>query len=570
MTSPSRLLCFSLILTGMAFVFGSGDSVAQTTDAKPKPTGSIAGKVTLGGKPAVGIKVAALGDDRNSRRATQATTDSEGRYRLYGLSAAQYMVMALAPNLVPAEKSSNLYSPYNVGAKTVLLSAAESVEDVDIKLVPGAVITGRVTDEEGKPVVEERIEIQRADEKVEPGRISPMSIPISLNSQMLQTDDRGIYRLYGLPGGRYKVSAGAGPNALFSSNSRGRFPQVFYGDTNDATKATVVEVSEGGEATNIDIRLGHRSATFSIAGRVVDSETGAPIAGIRPTYGRISKDNPESGSYLGGLPTNSRGEFRFEGLEPGHYTLAASSRFDGGEFYSDPIVFDVVDRNITDLELRAVRGLTLSGLVLPDSETNKTLAQIGPLRITVNVRSGSNSPANTSTGSSLVAADGSFQIGGLRPGKATLFLYSSENPNRRPSLARIEHDGVDQTRGIDIPPGQSVSNVQVFISYGTGSIRGTVKFENGSLPPEMRVNASLYRNGRFAGRGAQPDARGRFRITDIPPGNYEVHLSVAFAVPTPPPFPRPPSYQKQFVTIVDDAEVEVTFTVDLKPREGGP
>jgi len=332
MTSRSRLLCFSLFLTAATLVAAQVDTLAQTPDAKAKGTGSISGKVTLGGKPAVGVKVAALGDDPNSRRATQATTDSEGRYRLYGLSAAQYMVMALAPNLVPEEKSSNPTSRYNVGAKTVLLSAAESVEDVDIKLVRGAVITGRVTDEEAKPVVEERIEIRRADEIVEPGRISPMSIPISLNSQMLQTDDRGVYRLYGLPAGRYRVSAGAGPNALFSSNLRGHFSQVFYGDTNDAAKATVIEVSEGGEATNVDIRLGHRSATFSIAGRVVDAETGAPIAGIRPTYGRISKENPESGSYGGGLPTNAHGEFRFEGLEPGHYTLAASSRFDGGEF----------------------------------------------------------------------------------------------------------------------------------------------------------------------------------------------------------------------------------------------
>src|SRR6266487_1272686 len=134
MTSLSRLLCFSLILTGVVFVCAPGDTHAQSTDAKSKGTGSISGKVTLGGKAAAGIPVAVFGSDLNYRRvAAQATTDNEGHYRLLGLSAAQYQVTALAPNLIPAEGTDN-YQYYGT-AKTVLLSAGESVDDVDIKLV---------------------------------------------------------------------------------------------------------------------------------------------------------------------------------------------------------------------------------------------------------------------------------------------------------------------------------------------------------------------------------------------------------------------------------------------------
>ncbi len=568
MTSLSRLRYFSLILISATMVAATGDTLAQTPDAKPKGTGSISGKVTLGGKAAAGIPVAALSNDPNSRRArAQATTDNEGRYRLFGLSATQYQVAALASSLIAAERNTNY--PFYGAAKTVLLSAGESVEDVDLKLVRGAVITGRVTDEENRPVIEERVELQLADEKPAPG--GQMS-PISMNYQMSQTDDRGIYRLYGLPAGRYKVSVGTNPNGGFGgSGARGYFAQTFYGDTNDATKATIIEVGEGNEATNIDIRLGHRSAIFSITGRVIDSESGEPVPGIRATYGRISKENPGSGTSLSGLPTNASGEFRFEGLEPGHYTLYASSRFDGGDFYSEPIVFDLVDRNVTDLELKAIRGLTLSGFVLPDSDTNKAaFAKLGSLRINASVRSASNSPASSTTGSSLVAADGSFRIGGLSAGKAFMFIYSAENPNRSFTLPRIERDGVDQTQGVELLPGQSVSNVLVFISYGTGVIRGTTKFENGSPPPDARIYVGLLRNGRPINRGAQTDARGRFLITDIPPGDYEVVLNLGFPTPSLQPPPRPRAPLKQFVTVADDTEVEVTFTVDLNPKEGGP
>jgi protocatechuate 3,4-dioxygenase beta subunit len=569
MTSLSRLLCFSLILTGVVSVWTPGDTQAQSVDAKSKGTGSISGKVTLGGKAAAGIPVAVIGADPGNRRAgAQATTDSEGRYRLLGLSAAQYQVTALAPSLIPADGNNN-YPIYGAG-KTVLLSAGESVEDVDLKLVRGAVITGRVTDEEGKPVAEERVDLQPADEKGAPMRLMSS---LSMNFQMLQTDDRGIYRLYGLPAGRYKVSVGTSPNSGFSSSgARGYFPQTFYPDTTDATKAAVVEISEGGEAANIDIRLGHRSATFSISGRVVDSESGQPIPGIRPTYGRISKENPGSGAYLGGLPTNSTGEFRFDGLEPGHYSIFASSRFDGGDFYSDPIVFDIVDHNVTDLELKAIRGLTISGFVVPDSDSGKNaISQLGGLRITASVRTNSN-PANNSSGWGVVAADGSFRIGGMAPGKASLYLYSPENPNsRRFSLTRIERDGVEQPRqGFDLRAEESISNLRVFVSYGTGVIRGTIRFENGSLPAGTLMFIGLQRQGRPVDRGAQPDTRGRFVITDVAPGDYEVILSMRPTNPSLQPPPRPQAPLKQFVTVADEAEVEVTFTVDLKPKEGGP
>lgn len=98
MTNLSRLLCLSLILIGVILVWARADACAQLADAGSKGTGSISGKVTIKGKPAAGIPVVVLGGDPGNRGArAQATTDSEGRYRLLGLSAAQYQVTTLLP-----------------------------------------------------------------------------------------------------------------------------------------------------------------------------------------------------------------------------------------------------------------------------------------------------------------------------------------------------------------------------------------------------------------------------------------------------------------------------------------
>src|SRR5258706_11385507 len=121
MTRLSRLSRWALILAAAVLFWIPGKTHGQTSDAQLKGTGSISGKVTVGGKAAFGITIRAVGSDfyPNRAGAQTATTDNEGRYRLFGLAPGTYHVTALAPSLVAAETIS---SPYGSG-KMVLLSA---------------------------------------------------------------------------------------------------------------------------------------------------------------------------------------------------------------------------------------------------------------------------------------------------------------------------------------------------------------------------------------------------------------------------------------------------------------
>src|SRR5258707_305152 len=97
-----RRLCFCLIFIASIVVLSATCLSAQTPEAKPKPNGSISGRVTVGEKPAPGILVV-VGGQGSPTPVAQATSDAEGNYRIGGLSAGQVNVSPVAPvYVVPA------------------------------------------------------------------------------------------------------------------------------------------------------------------------------------------------------------------------------------------------------------------------------------------------------------------------------------------------------------------------------------------------------------------------------------------------------------------------------------
>ena len=561
MASLKHLLCCSVILATEAILCPGSITRAQTPDVKPKPIGSISGRVTLGGSPAEGIPVVAVSGQTVNRRdaAARSLTDSEGRYRLSELLPGQYQIWAVTPGLIAEPGPLPRYGFPEVGSvQSINLSANEDVSDIDLRLVRGAVITGRVTDADNNPVVEERVSLQLVDEHGAPSRYG--SSPSY--DQMYQTDDRGVYRIYGLSGGRYKVSVGHDSS---DGVLRGRHERTFHPDVRDQSKGAIVELKEGGEAKNIDIKLGSATQTYAVSGRVTDVETGLPIprAGVRFTIVRQDKGPPVP-SF--GLQADDRGEFSFEGLASGHYTALATSEFYGGNFYSDPVNFEVVDHNVRGLELKAIPGLSVSGVVVADGMITKDLlSELPKLRIFARVASGTNSE-NPPGGSSIVAPDGSFQVNGLRPGRVSINASTSAPTYTPLSIARMEHDGIGVTQGFDIQ--QSVSGLLIIINYGTGAIRGTVRLEGGASLVDSRIYVNSKREGERSGTGIVVDARGQFVIKNLAPGTYEVTVQVGIGGSAAPSRPVPP--QKQLVSVTNGSESEVTFVVDLTPKQGGP
>src|ERR1043165_4269252 len=250
-----KIVCALIILSAAALAH------SQSVPAR-EATGVVSGKVTIKGKAAAGIVILLRSNTRNSSpqvSSYKGTTDDNGEYRIANVPAGNYMISPLAPALVDAGGSDPM--------RTLLVNKGETIEHIDFALVRGGAITGKIVDADGHPVVEQEVVIFAGG----------TSQNYSLRGVL--TDDRGVYRFYGLKAGSYKVATGQGERGSFS-NRPVRYTQVYYPAASDLDHAEVIEVSEGGEAANIDITLGAGLSTYSASGRIVDGETGQPLAGV--------------------------------------------------------------------------------------------------------------------------------------------------------------------------------------------------------------------------------------------------------------------------------------------------
>ncbi len=315
-----------------------------------------------------------------------------------------------------------------------------------------------------------------------------------------------------------------------------------------------------------NIQPGQSAETYTASGRVIDAVTGQPLAGIHLVYGRPN-NNTNNGGFVSFAiaQSNTVGKFRLDHLKPGHYAVYISSSLDRSGLYSDVVFFDVVDADVANLEVQARSGSKLSGFVVPAGVTSATaLTGLSSVKVVAAVPS----IGNLRVGIAHVTAigpDGSFQFTGLRPGKAFINLKAdSENLNGL-SILRIEHNGVEQKQGIEIKPDEDILDLRILIADGTGVISGQVRVEGGTLPAGARMLASISNQLRFANGYAQVDEDGRFVISGLAAGTYEITLNTYH--PPPRQAARFLPTLKQIVKVTDGSESVVVFTIHLAAND---
>ena len=543
---------------------------AARAQSPAKEAGTITGRVTADGHGLAGVLVALMPTEFTPERkpVARAATGADGRYQIANVPPGSYYLNTVAPVYLNADAN-----PLAARQGRLLnVAPGDRLDGLDFTLTRGGVITGRVRDAEGKPVVETTVRIMAADEA---DRRNPQfMMQFTPTPFMFRTDDRGVYRLFGLPAGRYYVYVGEEPgdNSVGAPANSSYYQRTYYGDANELAEAKPVEVTGGAETTGVDITVGKPARTYEAAGRVVD-ESGHAVANINVFNNTLNAQGRWAGG--GGLVerTNERGEFRLKNLRPGRYAAYAveEQTFAQGQgaTYSDAAQFEIGEQDVSGLEIKLVRGLTMTGtLAVEGTLTPAARARLGELRLgagTATPTEGFVPPISTQT---RFNADGSFVLTGLRPGLTRLYLGYPQVKGF--VLLRVERGGVAQPRGIEIAPGEQVTGVRVVVAYGAGVVRGQVQFPAGAPPAGERLIVFARRTGEAANSipagNAQVDELGRFVIENLAAGEYELLLNSYPVAPSAIGRGNQPA-DRRLVNVPDRGDVQVTLVFNANPPQ---
>lgn len=493
--------------------------------------GTIRGRVVAdGGQPLahVGVNVFSAGATNANRRS--AGTDEEGKFEVDDLPPGAYSVNAYVAGYVAAPVNPNERRTYRIG------------ETVTLTMIKGGVITGQVKSATGDSLVGVPVRALRVkDSDGKPTRTQGYA-------RDRQTDDRGIYRLYGLEPGTYVVFAGGTTNFYSGYNKFGEDVPTYYPS---ATRDTAVEVivQAGQEAVGIDINYRGEKG-HAISGAVTGAAAPSMNTGLSVTLLNAATGTMEL------TPTinyNDRRSFTFYGVPDGDYYLVAET-FD----YSNQ-----KEAGASHLRRVTVKGADVTGLELPLTP----MASIGG-RILMEAATGADVKAKCEgkreasveeTGLTFLRETrgdlttpgwlrGTVQAGVDDKGAFTAYrLYADryrldvnlpsdnwylktvsmgEATKGATPLSRNASASEVVTKGLALKAGDRVENLTVTIGEGAAAMSGKVvaATETEKLPTKLRVYLVPTEKERADDvlRYAQTESQGdgAFSFANLAPGKY--------------------------------------------------
>lgn len=488
---------------------------APRDTSAPLPTGTstLRGRVTAAdsGRPLRRAVVRVSG--QSSREARTVNTDQNGRWELKDIPAGSYMISANRSGYVSSGyKQRRMTDP----PRAVTVADRETRENVDVALLPGGVITGRIVDEFGEPVSESMVTAQRLEFSGGVRRPVMAGPPSSSN-------DIGEFRIYGLQPGNYFLTASPRPslNPFDTPTDRVGYGQTWYPAATDVSTAQRIAVRAGDTVSGIVIALAP-ARTARVSGTVFGAD-GKPV--------RNGVVLLTSGGSIGGLGGNGMirpdGTFTINNVPPGQYSLRAPPTGPGAPGQGPAMATAEIMVNGTDIDgvvLQPASPGTVTGRLVGEPAT---LAAINPARLRVmmapfgmQVMSGP-PPAPQPLGADLTF---SLQMG---PGTGMIRLLGATTL----LIRGIRVDGRDASRGIEVPAGGTLGNVEVDVTTSTSKLVVTATNGRGAAAPDHDIvifpqdeNAwGLYLPGHGATGHTNED--GTFEASPLLPGSYYVALA---------------------------------------------
>lgn len=506
-------------------------------------------------------------------RENGGVTNERGEFEIRDVTEGRYFISVNTPGVLTPFSSLSNFERLRAAENEDLAAIAREFQevvvngltDIDVTITAkrGAAISGRIMYADGEAAIGVRVEILRKKDgqynAVIPGLSEVFGALFGGAAGGLKTDDRGVFRVAGLPAGEYvarvvenvshseKKSGRDDEMMMLMGFNPGSMVATYYPNTDDVKKAEVIRVELGQEQPEINITIPDR--TFhTIRGIVINKATRQPVKGARLSIKSNDSVNSLFGS-LGELGTKNQsdeqGRWSYKDLPAGKYTLTIEPAYNYEQFdeknaqkpkppklaqTEQEIVIE--EKDLTDLVVELGYGAAISGTIsfdnqqtLPPMMSVTAIDEKGKFSESVSVYS-----SYSNDGKPLQKKSENFRIEGIPSGKVYLNLSSGRGYGEQEAqvfyVKSILLNGRDVNfSALETREGEEIKSVQIVLSKDVGKIKGKVLrtdkspvagakllFVSTDKQKWGNLNASLY---------AATSGDGEFEVSGAP-GEYFV------------------------------------------------
>jgi hypothetical protein len=527
---------------------------ARDTSARPATTtatstGRVSGRVVAAdtGRPIKRARVFLSAAELQGGRGM--LTDDSGAFEFTDLPAGRYTINGSKSGFI--QLSYGQRRPFQAGTP-LKLAEGQQLKGVDFSLPKGGVISGRLSDESGDVMPGVNVQVMRYQNQQGDKRLVPAG--------QAQTDDRGIYRVWGLNPGDYYVSAvarndnptGRGvPPAVAQviedalagrgrGNGRGAvqagtfapfateddqnqliYAPTYYPGVSSAAEARGVSVGVSEEVAGIDFGL-QLVRTARVSGRVQNPDGSSPRQGNVNLMPQANVRSGGIGNAFGGR-IGQDGQFTIANVPPGAYTLRARNNDrDAPLSTSQPLS---ISGDVSNVLVVLQTGGSIAGSLMFQPGSTSPPSDFTQIRIAApSTEPDENAGPNPNP---RVNRDGTFTIDGVSVG--THLIRSNGGGGLRGwNLKSVTIDGRDVTDiPISVRSGQRLNNVVMTFTDKINEITGSVTDAQGNAATEYTVlafptNSAVWRPQSRQIATTRPDQTGAYRIRNLPAGDYYV------------------------------------------------
>ena len=473
------------------------------------------------------------------------TTNARGEFRIGGVPAGQYFIGTDSSGFVSTDSFVNLddsrETRFYVDEMREYFAQVEVDGKTDKQVLVharrGGIITGTVRYKTGEPAVDHPVTVLRR----RGNRYSMFWTNVSTMQAALITDDRGMFRIMGLPTGEYIV--GATPmiehgelvkiESLEANMIGSMLAMTFHPSTVLATQATSIRVRAGEERAGVDITIAEEER-HKLSGVVRGRDDHRPVA---DAFVRIArKETNEIVSrlvfwpYSEGMPgvkTDALGRWRLTQVPDGTYIIFVQPPSDYNALPPEAERYGAKQQEVE------VSGGDLSNVVIEvgdDATVSGTVvAESGPLpRIYLGLeREGMNQGVVASG----VVERGKFTIRNVPAGKMYFFVNLEEDTDQfyiksitwkgQNLLRELFEVGVEtKIEGVEIVLSRSVARFDIRLRNARGEPVRDVSLTLVPSDPARwtRPETQLFGNTDVNGKCTITGAPGEYLVFILPPG----------------------------------------------------